>query len=120
MDNSFTKCSVCGAVMETSVDLSTGKPFRVQMCSDACMWEAFGIVTRALKKGVRPNFKQKEADKRGGRGRNLTPKERYQIVKMYIDGMTKAEIARKIGRSPALVGQVLRKEWANNEWSSQK
>lgn len=117
MDNNITKCSVCGAVMETSVDLSTGKPFRVQMCSDACMWKAFGIVTRALKKGVRPNFKQKEKAKNKGRGRNVIAEERHQIVKMYIDGMTKAEIARKIGRSPALVGQVLRKEWTNNGWS---
>lgn len=115
MNNNTTKCSICGAPMKVSLELCSGKPYRVQMCSEACMKEAFRIVTSAIRKGVRPQYPGDKSNKIT-RGRKLTEEERFQIVKMHIDGMKQADIARKIGRSPTIVSRVLKEEWNAKKW----
>ena len=117
MDNKKTRCSVCGAQMKTSFNKKTGKPFDVQMCCDTCMMKAFRIVCEALKKGVRPEFfGSRLKDVKQKRGKNLTPEERHKIVRMYIEGMSQAQIARILGKSPSLINKVIKREWEAHKW----
>lgn len=100
----YTKCSICGKKMKASLIPETDKPYKLQICGDACFVNAWREVTGALKKGVRPNYNRARSEKRP-----LTENEKDSIILLNKQGIRQADIARKLDRSASSINRFLKK-----------
>ena len=76
-----TRCCICGKEKAVSIDPGTGKPYELQICNnDECIGKAWNIVTKALKRGVRPVFKEFPPKRIYSK---VTEEQREQIIQLY-------------------------------------
>lgn len=109
--NKTTECSVCGKTMKVRIDPTSKRPYEVQMCSDSCMWEAFGIVTSALERGVKPNYRGASIRKKYKR---LDANIVQEIMELYYKGYPQKAIAAQVETTQPVVSRVI-KENKNNK-----